>query len=151
MNETFFLNLAAPTNATLADGQGLGTITDDDDIPELSIIDHVVTEGVSTGLATFTVNLTAVSGQTVTVDYATENGTATAPADYQATTGTVTFTPGQISRTFTVPIVNDLLDEIDETFIVNLSAPQNATILDGAGRGHDHRQRRRCRRSPSTT
>ncbi len=49
INETYFLNLAAPTNATIADGQGIGTITDDDGIPELSIIDHVVTEQVSTG------------------------------------------------------------------------------------------------------
>ena len=135
LNETFFVNLTTPTNATIADGQGLGTITDDDGTPEISIVDHIVSEGVSNGLATFTVNLTAASGQTVTVEYATANGSATAPGDYQATNGTLTFTPGQIFKTFTVAIVNDSLDEIDETFFVNLSAPQNATIMDGQAVG----------------
>ena len=135
LNETYFVNLTSPTNATLADGQGLGTITDDDGTPEISIIDHIVSEGVSNGLATFTVNLTAASGQTVTVEYATENGSAIAPGDYQTTNGTLTFSPGQIFKTFTVAIVNDSLDEIDETFLVNLSAPQNATIMDGQAVG----------------
>ena len=49
LNETYFVNLTAPTNATLADGQGLGTITDDDGTPELSIIDHIVVGGLRTG------------------------------------------------------------------------------------------------------
>ena len=44
-NETFFVNLAGPTNATIADGQGLGTITDDDPLPTLAINDVTVTEG----------------------------------------------------------------------------------------------------------
>ena len=59
-NETFFLNLAGPTNATLADGQGLGTITDNDPTPTLSINDVTVIEG-NTGTvpATFTVTLSA--------------------------------------------------------------------------------------------
>ena len=51
----------------------------------------------------------------MTVDFATANGTATAPADYQATAGTFTFTPGQTTRTVTVPVNGDLLDEANET------------------------------------
>ena len=69
-----------PANATIADARASGTITDDDDPPTLSINDVTVTEGDSrTTTATFTVTLSAASGQTVTVDYATADGTATAP------------------------------------------------------------------------
>src|SRR5262249_46918368 len=84
-NETFLVNLSPPTNATSADGQGVGTITDDDPTPTLAINDVTVTEG-NTGTvnANFTVRLSAASGRTVTVKYATANGTATAPADYTA-------------------------------------------------------------------
>ena len=70
-NETFTVNLTGPTNATLADGQALGTIVNDD-FPALSIGDVTVTEGNSgTTTATFTVTLSAASASTVTVDYAT--------------------------------------------------------------------------------
>ena len=79
------MNLADPVNATIADGQGIGTITDDDNPPAISIGDVTVAEGNSgTANAIFTVTLSAASGRTVTVDYATANGTAIAPADYAA-------------------------------------------------------------------
>ena len=87
---------AAPTNATIADGQGIGTITNDDARPTLSINDVAVAEG-NAGTTTlgFTVTLSAASGQTVTVGYATANGTATtADGDYLAASGTLTFAPG---------------------------------------------------------
>ena len=88
VDETFAVNLADPVNATIADGQGLGTITDDDAPPTISVGDVTVTEGNSgTVAATFTVSLNVPSGRGVTVDYATANGTATAPADYQAASG----------------------------------------------------------------
>ena len=123
-NETFFVNLRSPINATIADGQGVGTITDDDPLPTLSIDDVTVTEGNSgTVNATFTRHACRPpSGQTVTVDYATADGTATAPA---ATTrprrGTLTFAPGQTTQTVTVPVNGDTLDEANETFSVNLT------------------------------
>ena len=69
-----------------------------------------------TAVATFTVSLNAPSGRDVTVDYATANGTATAPADYTATNGTLTFTPGQTTKTVTVTVNGDHLDEANETY-----------------------------------
>ena len=84
---------------------------------------------------TFTVTLSGASGKTVTVDYATADGTATSPADYTSAAGTVSFAPGIITRTFTVPIVGDTLDEFDETLLANLSNPTNATISDNQGVG----------------
>ena len=135
-NETYFVNLSNPTNATIDDGQGLGTITDNDPLPSLSINDATVVEGnTGTVSATYTVTLNTVSGRSVTVDYATANGSAVAPADYQAANGTLTFTPGQTTRQLTVLVNGDLLDEINETYLVNLSNPANATISDSQGAG----------------
>jgi uncharacterized repeat protein (TIGR01451 family) len=136
-NETFFVNLSGETNATILDGQGLGTITDDDAQPTISINDVTVTEGDSgTTNATFTVTLSAQSGQTVTVTYATANGTATEPSDYQAIPATtLTFNPGTTSQTINVTVNGDTSAESDETFFVNLSTANNATILDNQGQG----------------
>jgi len=135
-DETFLVNLGNPVNATIADGQGQGTITDDDGSPALSIGDVTVTEG-STGTTTavFTVTLDAPSGQTVTVDFATADGTATAPLDYASATGTLSFPRGTTSQTLSVDVVGDVLDEADETFLVDLSNPTNATLADGQGTG----------------
>ncbi len=128
-DETFRVNLSTAVNATIADTQATGTIVDDDAIPTISINDPTLTEGNSgTANMTFTLTLSAASGRTVTVAYATSDGTATQPADYSARTGTVTFTAGQVSRTFTVPVVGDTLDEFDETFLADLATPTNATI-----------------------
>jgi hypothetical protein len=81
------------------------------------------------------VSLSEASAQAVTVDFATADGTATAGADYHATTGTLTFPPGTTSRTVSVPIIDDVVDEEGETFFVNLSNPTNATISDARGTG----------------
>ena len=100
----------------------------------LSINDITITEGNTGGTqATFTVTLSGASDQTVTVQANTTNGIAKAPADYTATATTLTFTPGQTSRTITVPVAGDLLDETDEGFYVFLSAPSNAEL--GKARG----------------
>jgi MYXO-CTERM domain-containing protein/uncharacterized repeat protein (TIGR01451 family) len=130
-NETFTLSLSAPTFATIADGTATGRITDDDAPPALSIADVTVGEG--GGPATFTVSLSAPSGRTVTVAYATVEGSATAPEDFTAASGTLSFAPGVTSRTFDVAIASDALDEVDEVFSVDLSGPSNATIADGSG------------------
>lgn len=74
------------------------------------------------------VTLSGPSGQTVSVDYATGNGTAIAGSDYTATSGTLSFDPNQTSQTFSVPITNDSLDEPDETVNLTLSSPVNATL-----------------------
>ncbi|MEV0568030.1 Calx-beta domain-containing protein [Dactylosporangium sp. NPDC050588] len=99
----------------------------------MSINDVVVDE--NAGTATFTVSLSGPPASPVSASYATADGTATAGADYTAGGGTVTFAPGQTSRPVTVPIVNDAVDELDETFTVNLSAATGATIADGTGVG----------------
>ncbi len=134
-SENFFVNLSNATNASILDGQGVGTINDNDPATAtLSINDApAVTEGA--GPSTFTVTLSAPSAQTVTVDYATANGTASAPADYTSATGTVTFAPGATTQTVNVSVVDDALDEPSENFFVNLSNAVNAAILDGQGVG----------------
>jgi len=136
-NETFFVNLSSPVNATIADGQGLGTITNDDfTLPSISINDVSVSEGnTGTTNAVFTVTLSPASGQTVTLNYSTANGSATAGSDYVATSGTLTFNPGDTTKTITVVVNGDTIVEPDETFFVNLSNPVNATIADGQGLG----------------
>ena len=89
--------------------------------PSLSINDVSYTESGSAGNATFTVTLSAASGQDVEVDYATSNGTATAGTDYTASTGTVTILAGNTTQTFTVPVLADALDEASETATLTLS------------------------------
>lgn len=135
-SETFFVNVTNVVNAVVVDGQGVGTIVNDDPLPSLSINDVTVVEGNSgTTNAVFTVTLSAASGQTVTVNYATADGTATQPADYTSTSGTLTFTPGQTTRTITVPVVGEAVPEANETYFVNLSGATNATIADNQGVG----------------
>ena len=75
------------------------------------------------------------SGQTATVLYATADGTATQPADYTSTSGSLTFTPGQTTRSLTVPVIGETVPEANETFFVNLSGAANATISDNQGVG----------------
>jgi chitinase len=98
-------------------------------LPALSVSDITFNEGNSgTTNATFTVSLSAASTSSVSVQYATRNGTATASSDYTATSGTLTFTPGQISKTVTVSIAGDATVEPDETFFLDLSTPTGATL-----------------------
>jgi len=134
--ETYFVNVTNVTNASVSDGQGVGTITNDDPLPSLSINDVIVTEGNSgTASAAFTVALSAASGQTVSVNYATIDGTATQPGDYTNTSGTLTFIAGQTTRSITVPVIGETVPEANETFFVNLSGATNATISDNQGVG----------------
>ncbi|HMR63279.1 MAG TPA: choice-of-anchor D domain-containing protein [Anaerolineae bacterium] len=135
-NESFFVNLSGPTNATLGDSQGLGTINDDDPPPTLAISDAGLVEGdIGSKTAVFTVTLTGATSQVVTVNYATANGSATVPSDYAATSGSLTFPVGTVARTINVTINSDILAEPDEDFLVNLSGATNAVIADGQGRG----------------
>ena len=135
-DETFKVTLSAPTDATIADGEATGTILDDESLPGLSIDDVSTTEGSSgTAAATFTVTLSAASASTVTVAYATSGVTATSGADFTAASGTLTFAPGETSKTITIDVLGDALDEDDETFKVTLSAPTNAVISDGEASG----------------
>lgn len=135
-DETFFVRLSSPSNATIADGEGVGTIRNDDNLPSLSIADASVVEGNSgTTNAAFVVTLSAPSGETVTVHYATSNGTAKAGSDYQVTSGTLTFNLGETTKTILVPVIGDRRKEPDETFFVTLSSPSNANVVRAVGLG----------------
>jgi len=136
-DESFTVDLSNLVNASFADTQGLGTITNDDPLPTLSIDDVTQDEG-NAGTTTydFTVTLDAPSGRTVTVDWATADGTATAGSgDYVAASGSLTFLPGETSKQVTVNGNGDLLNEGDDAFAVNLSGESNAAVGDGAGTG----------------
>jgi hypothetical protein len=135
-DETFTITLSNPVNATVANGTSTVTIVDDDPTPTLSINDVPTTEGTGgSTTASFTVTLSAASGRTVTVNYATANGTATTPADYTAVSGTLTFAPGTTSAQVPVTIISDAVGEPNETFTVTLSGSVNATLADGSGLG----------------
>src|SRR5205814_230566 len=134
-NETFFVNLSAPVNATISDNQGLGTILDNDSAPTLAINSVSVTEGYCGTTSAFSnVTLSAPSAFTVTVNWVTADGTATvANNDYAAASGTLTFPPGVTTRTITNLVNGDSLDEVNEAFFINLSGATNATISDPQG------------------
>jgi hypothetical protein len=137
-NETFTVNLSSPSNATIATGTGTGTIVNDDavSLPALSINNVSQNEGNSgTTAFTFTVTLSAVSASTVTVNFATADGTASAGSDYAATSGVLTFAPGVTTQTVTVNVTGDTTPEANETFFVNLSGAANATIATAQGTG----------------
>ncbi|NUR73239.1 MAG: VWA domain-containing protein [Hamadaea sp.] len=102
-------------------------------VPGLSINDVSVDE--NAGNATFTVSLSAPAPFPVSANFATSNGTATAPADYAATNGVVSFAAGETSKQITVPIVDDAVDENNETFTVTLSSPSGAALTDPTGVG----------------
>ena len=128
-NETFFVNLSAPTNATVANAKGVGTIIDNDALPILSSSNIIITEGTG-GIKTadFTITMNAVSGRAVQFTCYTADGTARAPSDYTPTRVNLTLPAGQTSAKFSVPLVTDATDEYDETFYAFLTLPINARI-----------------------
>lgn len=132
-DEQFSVNLSAPVNATLADAQANVTLLDNDTPPTVSIGDISVQEGNSgTQSATFTVTLSAASGRPVLVTYGTVDDTA-GPGDYVAQTGTLTFAPGTTTRTVTITLTGDALDEVNETFQVSLVSAEGASLADTIG------------------
>jgi hypothetical protein len=135
--ETFAVALSANTGASLdraADrATATGVIVDDDDPPEVTVDDAAGDETV--GSLAFVVSLGGPSAVDVAVDYATADDTATAGRDYEARSGTLSFAPGTVARTILVPVLDDAEDEPDETFVVTLSDPRNATLADGSATG----------------
>jgi hypothetical protein len=136
--------LASGTHPITADyagtnfGSSSGTLSGGQVVKsQLSINDVSITEGDGgTKSLTFTITLSAASSLTVGVNCATVNGSATAPSDYTAVTNaTLSFAPGDTSKTISVTIDGDTAFEADETLFVNLSSPVNATIADSQGRG----------------
>jgi Calx-beta domain len=132
--ETFAVNLSAPVNATIADAQGVGTIYDNEGPPSLVVTD--VTGPEANGSLSFCVLLTNANSSPVSIDYATADGTATAGTDYTAVSGTLTFNPGQTSKSVPVTVADDAIAEDDEAFTLTLSnATGGLAISDAQGIG----------------
>ncbi len=135
-DEDYFVDLFNPVGATIDDGQGEGTIQNDDKAV-LAIEDVTVTEGDGgTTAALFTVTLSAPSSGPVTVQFATRDGSATAAdGDYQPAAGQLTFDPGDVAETVAVQVHGDPTVEPDESFFVALGDPDGANLGDPEGEG----------------
>jgi hypothetical protein len=138
-DEAFVVNLSAPINATIEDGQATATILNDDPVPIVYVSDAALAEGNSGSTsASFDVTLSNPTWQTITVPYATSAGSATSAADYTDTAGTVTFAPGQTVGSFLVAVHGDVTHEADETFVAALGSPSpsgEAAVGDGQAQG----------------
>jgi subtilisin family serine protease len=136
--EAFNVTLSNPTGGTTLASPSTAPvfIFDDDLAPTISINDVTITEGNSgTSSANFNVSLDHPSAFSISVSYATADGSATAGSDYQATSGSVTFNPLETSKNVPVIITGDSVPEVNETFFLNLSAPTNATLARAQGLG----------------
>ncbi|CAL1549070.1 unnamed protein product, partial [Lymnaea stagnalis] len=141
-NETFFVNLSGPTGgATITDGQGLGTITNDDNAGSISIGDVTLAEGNSgTTAFTFTVLRSGGSSGAVGATWTLDAPGGANLADLvdfapgQPTTGTVSFADGETSATITILVQGDVTFEDTETFLVSLSNPTGGVAI-----GHGNR------------
>jgi subtilisin family serine protease/subtilisin-like proprotein convertase family protein len=139
----FYTSAVAPAYPLIADTAFYtmgATLTDAvlvvDARPSISIEGGSVTEGnTGTADAIFTVSLSSPSGEPVTVDYTTIDGTAVAGSDYVAASGSLTFPPGTTGQTITVTVLGDTLDEANEEFLVTLSCEQGAPIGVGSAAG----------------
>ncbi|MEN1728199.1 MAG: Calx-beta domain-containing protein, partial [Pseudomonadota bacterium] len=141
LDETVSINMSNVIAGTVDSGDitisdtGTLTILNDDDV--LIQINDVSQNETNAGTATltFTVTLSQAPSNTVTVDYATADGTATGGVDYTSSSGTLTFLAGQDTQAIDINISGDLSVELDETFSISLSAPVNGIINDGTGLG----------------
>ncbi len=130
-NEFVNLTLSNPTNGgTLGAGRrALLLITDNDAYGSLAFKNPTFTVAESGPTATITVTRTGNTAYTVGVSYATSNNTATEGQDYVATSGTLSFAPGQTSRTFTIPIINDTAQDGNQSVNLTLSNPTGGVVL----------------------
>ena len=101
-------------------------------VPTLSVAGGSAQEG---GSVDFVVTLSTASSKSVAVGYATADDTAVSPGDYAAASSSLTFAPGETSKTVAVATFNDILHEPTETFTLGLTNPTNAEIQSGAGTG----------------
>jgi hypothetical protein len=128
--------LDLPSNGYNGTAPDLGVFESISELISLSINDAAVTEGNNgTVNIDFIISLSGASGQTVTVDYTTVDGTATAGIDYEAVSDELTFDPGETIQPVTIVVNSDILDELNETFFINLSNADGAAIADYQGQG----------------
>jgi hypothetical protein len=162
-NENFLIVITA-SGAQPGKMSAVGTIIDDDappppppgsgpgtssaGFPTMTITDASTTEG---SPATFTVSLSATSTRTISVNFATTDGTATAGADYIARTGSLSFAPGETSQTIVITTLGDGVAEGDETFSVVLSSVSFANLGKGSGAGTIRNGARVAGPPPTTT
>jgi hypothetical protein len=133
-DEPFEVQLANASGAELAATTVSVLIEDDDPHPQIAVAAAQVAEGDSgSSPVAVALSLSHPSAFTVTVDFTTNSGTATAGADYETTSGTVTFAPGEVTAQIIVTIYGDESVEGDETFQVVLSKPEGAMIAPGGG------------------
>ncbi len=136
-NESFVVRLSGNKGATIADGSGTVTIMDSS--PRLRISSEYGYEG---SVMTFTVTLSAALDTAFTVNFTTVDGNpdyenpAIAGEDYVAASGTLTFAPGETTKTFTVQILADDVEDFDEVFYVRLSNPSSPVFIVGDGWGY---------------
>jgi hypothetical protein len=130
--EDFTVNLNNAVNAAISRATAVVTLLDNDPFPSLVVSDITVPEGGGPG--NFVVSLSQPSGQTITVNYSTQNGSAVAGLDYvSVTSAQLVFSPGQGTRLVPISLIDDAIVEFPETFGLVLSGPANATIADGNG------------------
>ena len=104
--------------------------------PSISVREAVILEGNSgTTQATFVVALSGPASQSVSCSFATANGTAIAGSDYIATSGALTFAPGEVEKPVVVLVNGDTVDEPQETYFLDISNVQNATVSSSRGNG----------------
>jgi hypothetical protein len=129
-NEVFGVNVFNQTNSTIADGQGAGTILNDDNGGKLSFSSAAYSANENGGFATLTVIRANGAAGAVSVDYATtDSGTATASTDFTPVAGTLVFLDGETTRTFTVAIQEDQIAENTETINLILSNPPGGAAI----------------------
>ena len=130
--ETAILTLAIGTGYTVSTTNTAATvnIADNDLQPTINLsANQTIVEGnTNPQNVSYTVTLSNASTQAITVQYATANGTAIAGSDYTSTSGTLTFNPGVTSQVINIPILNDSINEANETFTLNLASPINASL-----------------------
>ena len=132
--ELFWLDLSGAVNATVAQRYTPALIFDNDGTtgtPAIAVGDLVLDEALQT--ANFVVSLNRPSVSTVTVGYSTTDDTARAGQDYRAAAGSLSFAPGEMSKTVTVDLFDDGQPETDEQFQLVLSSPSNASLSDAVG------------------
>ena len=128
-DEDFLLTLSPVAGAIVVGAPARGRILNDDSPVTVRAASNETREG-DDGLKTIAldVSLSGPRGIPVTVDYATADGTATAPADYESGSGALTFAPGVVKLSVALPVRGDRVPEFDEAFALALSNPVNATV-----------------------
>ena len=128
----FYLSISTATNATIVSSSGTGTILDDAVQPYVSANNPSVAAGATSTTLNYTVSLTSATTNTVTVHYATQDGSAVAGSQYTAVSGTLTFAPGVVTQTVPVTVLPDTVKASDRYFYLNLTTPTNALVASPA-------------------